>query len=398
MPANFKTYESQARLLAATIAAHPELRLNYKERFTLLSLSPSHLSHLSGLPLTWLHYGQSHTASALEHRFRPVRTQAEFLRQVVTHGEDPENINILDMNKAEMAKYFGDSTPDGLQFQFRAIKASSEAMKAAVERGEDPVAAFNSNKSAGGSGSGTSTPGPSSARKRARPTAPKIKTSTTNTTTTTGARASTPTTATPGTSTSTKRRTKAVRPTTLEDTDRDESSAVDYDALDESPTKQIKKLKTTPTKTPLAIRMERTPSRSDAASGTVGTTTQDAMSNHHTPRAVQSIFGGGSGGNPISHNGTSNGSINVKKEANVHHGDEDDDGFVMFTHHPASTAMHAANSNSNNTNNNASNNSIDTSSTPFQMFAAMPSSGQRFDLTDGFDEFIDDFGHDTGDI
>lgn len=30
MPANFKTYEAQARLLAAVIAAHPELKLNYK--------------------------------------------------------------------------------------------------------------------------------------------------------------------------------------------------------------------------------------------------------------------------------------------------------------------------------------------------------------------------------
>ncbi|KAK3684965.1 hypothetical protein B0T22DRAFT_481969 [Podospora appendiculata] len=392
MPANFKTYESQARLLAATIAAHPDLRLNYRAIAQ--------------------HYGQSHTASALEHRFRPVRTQAEFLRQAVAHGEDPESINFLEMNKAEIAKYFGDSTPDGLQFQFRAIKASSEAMKAAVERGEDPIAAFNSNKTTSGSASSTSTPGgPSSARKRARPAASKT------TTTAAAARASTPTTASAGP----KRRAKAVRPTIPEDTDRDESSAVDYDALDESPTKQIKKLKTTPAKTPLSSttaansnnnrdnnndnnsadstpipsrpafhsasqqrNMERTPSLSDA-SATVGTP-QDTMANH----PVESIFGGG----PISHNGNSN---NVKKEPHVDR-DDDDDGFVMFTPHPVATAMHASNNTSNNNNNTTNNttSNTDTTSTPFQMFAAMPT-GERFDLTGGYD-YLDDFGHDTGDI
>jgi hypothetical protein len=30
MPANFKTYEAQARLLCAVVAAHPELKLDYK--------------------------------------------------------------------------------------------------------------------------------------------------------------------------------------------------------------------------------------------------------------------------------------------------------------------------------------------------------------------------------
>ncbi len=33
MPTNFKTYEAQARLLAAVVAAHPELKLNYKGEF-----------------------------------------------------------------------------------------------------------------------------------------------------------------------------------------------------------------------------------------------------------------------------------------------------------------------------------------------------------------------------
>lgn len=34
MPANFRSYEGQLRLLTAVIAAHPELRLNYKGKFS----------------------------------------------------------------------------------------------------------------------------------------------------------------------------------------------------------------------------------------------------------------------------------------------------------------------------------------------------------------------------
>ncbi len=35
MPTNFKTYEAQARLLAAVLAAHPELKLNYRGEMSL---------------------------------------------------------------------------------------------------------------------------------------------------------------------------------------------------------------------------------------------------------------------------------------------------------------------------------------------------------------------------
>ncbi len=46
MPTNFKTYETQARLLAAVVAAHPELKLNYKGEFMIDSKFPS-----SGCPI-----------------------------------------------------------------------------------------------------------------------------------------------------------------------------------------------------------------------------------------------------------------------------------------------------------------------------------------------------------
>lgn len=38
MVANFKTEESQRRLLTAVIAAHPELKLNFKGRYSSTSI------------------------------------------------------------------------------------------------------------------------------------------------------------------------------------------------------------------------------------------------------------------------------------------------------------------------------------------------------------------------
>ncbi|KAL1874755.1 hypothetical protein VTK73DRAFT_232 [Phialemonium thermophilum] len=89
MPTAFKSYEVQARLLAATVAAHPGVKWDYKE----------------------------------------------------------------------IAKFFGESTPDGIQFQFRAIKKDAETLRAAVSNNEDPVKAFGK-KSAGSA--------PATPRKRGR--------------------------------------------------------------------------------------------------------------------------------------------------------------------------------------------------------------------------------------
>lgn len=42
------------------------------------------------------HYGKSATMSAIEHRFRPIRKQADLLRVAVSKGMDPEAIDILE--------------------------------------------------------------------------------------------------------------------------------------------------------------------------------------------------------------------------------------------------------------------------------------------------------------
>jgi len=57
---NWKSYESSVRLLSAVLAAHPELRLNYGEVAKF--------------------YGDC-TASSLDHRFRPIKKEAQKMRE-----------------------------------------------------------------------------------------------------------------------------------------------------------------------------------------------------------------------------------------------------------------------------------------------------------------------------
>jgi len=44
-------------------------------------------------------YGNGATASAIEHRFRPLRAGAERLRVALREGKDPSDVNILDGSK-----------------------------------------------------------------------------------------------------------------------------------------------------------------------------------------------------------------------------------------------------------------------------------------------------------
>lgn len=110
--ANYKTYEAQARMVRAIVAAHPEVKWNYKD----------------------------------------------------------------------IAKYFGESTPDGIGFQFRGIKKDAETLRKVESEGGD-VANCLSLGTARGSSSVMSTPskptafrstgsrsGTGTGRKRARKT------------------------------------------------------------------------------------------------------------------------------------------------------------------------------------------------------------------------------------
>ncbi|KAM7217443.1 hypothetical protein V8F06_007192 [Rhypophila decipiens] len=217
MVANFKTYEAQARLLAAVIAAHPDLKLNYKAIAK--------------------HYGNSQTAVAIEHRFRPLRAAGEALRVMVKKELDAELLeNILAKNVVEIAEHFGESTADGIQFQFRGVKANAETLKNAVKNAQSPVEAF-SNAITGGKAA-AATPGKRGGK---RPRAPAAAPATPT---------SRPAGNANGSGKGTGNRTKSVRkpagtPVYKEETE-DDDSPQDYSELDQSPTKQTKKVKTTP--------------------------------------------------------------------------------------------------------------------------------------------------------
>lgn len=99
---NFKSYEAQARLLRAIIAAHPEVKWNHKGRYIVLSvtiflpifsLSYSGERHQPVLSLPSVgdisdfgveickYYGSDMTEYALQHRFRALKRHADVVFQ-----------------------------------------------------------------------------------------------------------------------------------------------------------------------------------------------------------------------------------------------------------------------------------------------------------------------------
>ncbi|RDA94407.1 hypothetical protein CP533_2229 [Ophiocordyceps camponoti-saundersi (nom. inval.)] len=123
--ANYKTYEAQARLVRAMVAAHPDVRWNYKEIAACM--------------------GSDVSENAINHRFRPIRAQASIVRQARGQGIDikdmlsqeqlPTTLDAID--EKNIAKYFGQSTADGMQFQFRTIKRDAEALRKTEAEGGD---------------------------------------------------------------------------------------------------------------------------------------------------------------------------------------------------------------------------------------------------------------------
>ncbi|PFH55438.1 hypothetical protein XA68_18311 [Ophiocordyceps unilateralis] len=115
--ASYKSYESQARMIRAIVAAHPEVKWNYKEIVAC--------------------YGSDMTEHALNHRFRRLRAQAAIIREARSQGFDSKDMVVSDhlpttqdaIDKNNIAKYFGQSTPDGIQFQFRSIKRDAEHLR-----------------------------------------------------------------------------------------------------------------------------------------------------------------------------------------------------------------------------------------------------------------------------
>ncbi|GFP55225.1 hypothetical protein TASIC1_0005008300 [Trichoderma asperellum] len=141
--ANYKTYEAQARMVRAIVAAHPDVKWNYKEIVAC--------------------YGSDMTEHALNHRFRRLKAQVVIVREGRSKGFDPKNIcadgdlpNTIDaVDTKNIARYFGQSTTDGIQFQFRGIKKDADILRKVESEGGDVANCLN--LSSGGP-SVTSTP------------------------------------------------------------------------------------------------------------------------------------------------------------------------------------------------------------------------------------------------
>ncbi|EGX91462.1 hypothetical protein CCM_05620 [Cordyceps militaris CM01] len=160
--ANYKSYEAQARLVRAIVAAHPTTKWNYKEIAAC--------------------YGSDMSEHALNHRFRYIRAQSEIImagRKAKLDVKDlttdesslPKTVGAVD--KKNIAKYFGQSTADGIQFQFRAIKKDADKLRAVADSGGDPSACLDLNSGSSSSGPAftpTTTPKTSRSRNAATPT------------------------------------------------------------------------------------------------------------------------------------------------------------------------------------------------------------------------------------
>ncbi|OAA66138.1 hypothetical protein ISF_03976 [Cordyceps fumosorosea ARSEF 2679] len=145
--ANYKSYEAQARLVRAIVAAHPTTKWNYKEIAAC--------------------YGSDMTEHALNHRFRHIRAQSEIIMEgrkanldvkdlTTDESSLPKTVGAVD--KQNIAKYFGQSTADGIQFQFRSIKKDADKMRAVADSGGDPSACLDLGSASAAGTASTVTP------------------------------------------------------------------------------------------------------------------------------------------------------------------------------------------------------------------------------------------------
>ncbi|KAI2623339.1 hypothetical protein GGR54DRAFT_638574 [Hypoxylon sp. NC1633] len=114
---NFKTYESITRLLAAVLATtQGKVKLDFKDLASLM--------------------GGGTTASAVDHRLRPVKQLAKLQAAYLKQNMDP---GTLPVDGAEIQKLFGESTAGGISWQIRELKALGRAQQAAVDEGRNPA-------------------------------------------------------------------------------------------------------------------------------------------------------------------------------------------------------------------------------------------------------------------
>ncbi|RYP29177.1 hypothetical protein DL767_006870 [Monosporascus sp. MG133] len=276
---NFKTYEAQTRLLAAVIATNKGIKLDFK--------------------VLAAHVGGGTSASSIDHRLRPIKQLAKMQVQCVNKDEDPGQ---LPVEKGEIHKLYGESTPAGLEWQFRDIKKIGKAQQDAVRNGESPAGVLGSSSRGrastprAGTGTAASTPGSRASKSSA---------------------AATPSTATPGSRASksaggrgsfasglgnSQKRSRPAR----EVSDDFESDDTDYDQKDgpdpdETPTGR-KKPKHATAGGGAGDQQQQQQQQQSASAATTPSAGGNASS--LTSGGGTSIFGNGTGGTSIFGNGT----------------------------------------------------------------------------------------------
>ncbi|KAG0646543.1 hypothetical protein D0Z07_7656 [Hyphodiscus hymeniophilus] len=130
---NWKSYESSVRLLSAIIAAHPGLKLNYDE-------VSKYLGGGSNYKQVW-------------DRMSRINKHAKTLRDAVDHGQDPMTVELNDTaqggkpkpsdsthsGEAISARFGGDCTMSAIENRFRRIKSDAKLINDALAHGTDPI-------------------------------------------------------------------------------------------------------------------------------------------------------------------------------------------------------------------------------------------------------------------
>ncbi|KAF7901073.1 hypothetical protein EAF00_003294 [Botryotinia globosa] len=119
---NWKSYEATVRLLSAIVAAHPTLKLDYA------AISK--------------YYGDESNYHQIWRGMNGIKRNAESLRKAVDAGLNASTVNLendFSVKKAISVRFGGDCTASALDNRFRRLKSDAKLINAAVAKGEDPI-------------------------------------------------------------------------------------------------------------------------------------------------------------------------------------------------------------------------------------------------------------------
>ncbi|KAK0124023.1 hypothetical protein ONS95_009009 [Cadophora gregata] len=124
---NWKSYESSVRLLSAIIAAHPGLKLNYDD--------------------VARYYGDGAKYKSVWDRMNIINKNAKAIAAAVDAGQDPFTVPLDDTQttaKSQKAqdissRFGGDCTKSAIENRFRRIKSDAKLINDAVKNGVDPI-------------------------------------------------------------------------------------------------------------------------------------------------------------------------------------------------------------------------------------------------------------------